>query len=97
MAGERSSLDIETEKELEVGDGDCPMQEDVPKDQATASGNSEASGKRKHKKINRQNSKENVVNTNFIHGPRSWKNSRRSRNGFGRGLPKKGILLFFFI
>lgn len=26
----------------------------------------------------------------MLHGPRSWKNSRRSRNGFGRGLPKKG-------
>ncbi|XP_017776222.1 PREDICTED: programmed cell death protein 4 [Nicrophorus vespilloides] len=46
--------------------------------------------KRKSKKISRQNSKENVVaTTGFVHGPRSWKNSRRSRNGFGRGLPKK--------
>ncbi|KAK9881996.1 hypothetical protein WA026_018185 [Henosepilachna vigintioctopunctata] len=25
----------------------------------------------------------------YIHSPRSWKNSRRSRNGYGRGLPKK--------
>ncbi|XP_018323320.1 programmed cell death protein 4 [Agrilus planipennis] len=46
--------------------------------------------KRKPKKVSRQNSKENVAVTNFVHGPRSWKNSRRSRNGFGRGLPKKG-------
>ena len=30
------------------------------------------------------------MTSGFIHGPRSWKNSRRSRNGYGRGLPKKG-------
>lgn len=29
-------------------------------------------------------------NSVVLHGPRSWKNSRRSRNGYGRGLPKKG-------
>lgn len=46
--------------------------------------------KRKPKKVSRQNSKENVVASDFLHGPRSWKNSRRSRNGYGRGLPKKG-------
>lgn len=46
--------------------------------------------KRKPKKVYRQNSKENVVASDFVHGPRSWKNSRRSRNGYGRGLPKKG-------
>ncbi|KAJ8984628.1 hypothetical protein NQ317_009856 [Molorchus minor] len=45
---------------------------------------------RKPKKIHRQNSKENSVASGFVHGPRSWKNSRRSRNGYGRGLPKKG-------
>lgn len=92
MAAEHGSLDLETEKELGIGgDGDCPMAEDgAPKEQAVSSGSHEGSGKRRHKKINRQNSKENVVHANFVHGPRSWKNSRRSRNGFGRGLPKKG-------
>lgn len=45
--------------------------------------------KRKPHKVSRQNSKENMAAT-FVHGPRSWKNSRRSRNGHGRGLPKKG-------
>lgn len=45
--------------------------------------------KRKPKKVSRQNSKENVATT-FVNGPRSWKNSRRSRKGYGRGLPKKG-------
>lgn len=49
-----------------------------------------AVGGRKGKKLNRQNSKENSMAGGFIHGPRSWKNSRRSRNGYGRGLPKKG-------
>lgn len=30
-----------------------------------------------------------VVALGQIHSPRLWKNSRRSRNGYGRGLPKK--------
>lgn len=52
-----------------------------------------AGSKRKPKRVHRQNSKENVgavAAGGFVHGPRSWKNSRRSRNGYGRGLPKKG-------
>lgn len=57
-----------------------------------ASGNDvEVATRRKPKKVHRQNSKEGSVNLGgFIHKPRSWKNSRRSRNGAGRGLPKKG-------
>lgn len=52
-----------------------------------------------HKKIARQNSKEMTAATsnvgligapNFVAPHRRWKNSRRSRNGHGRGLPKKG-------
>lgn len=53
----------------------------------------------------RQNSRENIVNgagiasvgpigsnglVNYFAPQRRWKNSRRSRNGHGRGLPKKG-------
>lgn len=50
--------------------------------------------KRKPKKVARQNSREglstiNGINT-FVAPQRRWKNSRRSRNGYGRGLPKKG-------
>lgn len=86
MASDRGSLDVETERELEVNPA-AKMDDFPPKD---APGVSDNLTKRKQKKISRQNSKENVVNHNFIHGPRSWKNSRRSRNGFGRGLPKKG-------
>lgn len=53
------------------------------------------SKRRGSKKIVRQNSREalahvNGVLTNFIAPQRRWKNSRRSRNGYGRGLPKKG-------
>ncbi|XP_065169668.1 programmed cell death protein 4 [Atheta coriaria] len=68
----------------EPGDADTPM---------NLAADSTLGNKRKLKKIARQNSKENVVANSaagFIHAPRSWKNSRRSRNGFGRGLPKKG-------
>lgn len=50
--------------------------------------------KRKNKKFARSNSKEgdNVISP--IPKYRSWKNSRRPRNGHGRGLPKKGIFVF---
>lgn len=50
--------------------------------------------KKRAKKIARQNSKEAAIGVsgapNFIAPQRRWKNSRRSRNGQGRGLPKKG-------
>ncbi|XP_055910089.1 programmed cell death protein 4 [Eupeodes corollae] len=50
--------------------------------------------KRKAKRLIKQNSREGVITTNGVAGyvvpQRRWKNSRRSRNGHGRGLPKKG-------
>lgn len=50
--------------------------------------------KRKAKRLFKQYSKEAAVVTNGAGGlvttPRTWKNTRRPRNGFGRGLPKKG-------
>lgn len=52
-------------------------------------------GKKRSKKIVRQNSREGAQNhhpnasLNFVAPQRRWKNSRRSRNGHGRGLPKK--------
>lgn len=51
---------------------------------------------RKAKRIVRRNSREAVVNGGsspsslYVAPQRRWKNSRRSRNGHGRGLPKKG-------
>lgn len=58
-----------------------------------------ADGKKRSKKeafkLARQNSRENPQNHhgngafNFVAPQRRWKNSRRSRNGHGRGLPKK--------
>lgn len=60
-----------------------------------------ADGKKRSKKLTRQNSRENghgkIVTENyhgngafnFVAPQRRWKNSRRSRNGYGRGLPKK--------
>ncbi|XP_022900278.1 programmed cell death protein 4 [Onthophagus taurus] len=75
-------LDAEIEKQLE------------PADKTELEGASSVPApllhKKKHKKISRQSSRENVVTTSFFQSPRSWKNSRRSRNGYGRGLPKKG-------
>ncbi|CAH2062430.1 unnamed protein product, partial [Iphiclides podalirius] len=46
--------------------------------------------KRKNKKYGRSNSKDGVSAVTPLPKYRSWKNSRRPRNGHGRGLPKKG-------
>lgn len=47
--------------------------------------------RRKHKKYARTNSKDGVTTAvTPLPKYRSWKNSRRPRNGHGRGLPKKG-------
>lgn len=42
-----------------------------------------------------ENGSGNVINVNGSY-LRYTKNSRRSRNGFGRGLPKKGICFMIF-
>lgn len=46
--------------------------------------------RRKNKKFSRSNSKEGEATPTPLPKYRSWKNSRRPRNGHGRGLPKKG-------
>ncbi|XP_035908842.1 programmed cell death protein 4 [Anopheles stephensi] len=50
--------------------------------------------KKRIRKLSRSNSKDGVLGVagtpNFVAPHRKWKNSRRSRNGYGRGLPKKG-------
>ncbi|XP_058445328.1 programmed cell death protein 4 [Malaya genurostris] len=50
--------------------------------------------KKRARKLSRSNSKDGVLGVagtpNFVAPHRKWKNSRRSRNGYGRGLPKKG-------
>lgn len=47
--------------------------------------------KKKAKRLIKQVSKEGVANgTNVVSVARSWKNTRRPRNGHNRGLPKKG-------
>lgn len=50
--------------------------------------------KKRARKLCRSNSKDGVLGVagtpNFVAPHRKWKNSRRSRNGYGRGLPKKG-------
>jgi len=86
MASEKNAVDVEVEAEAD-------LKKTVPEfDRMNGDGSAAGeTSKRKGRKLSRQNSKENPsVATGFIHGPRSWKNSRRSRNGFGRGLPKKG-------
>lgn len=90
-----SALEMEAQNNLDIDESGDKMVDEGGKDSmGSPAGYSETIGKhRKHKKVSRQNSKENVSTPNFVHGPRSWKNSRRSRNGYGRGLPKKGIYL----
>lgn len=84
MASEKCDVNIVDQESINV---DKEVEQLIPKDSPVVN---EISQKRRSKKVGRQNSKENVVATSFVHGPRSWKNSRRSRNGYGRGLPKKG-------
>ncbi|KYB29481.1 programmed cell death protein 4 isoform X1 [Tribolium castaneum] len=84
MAGEQGHVDVDLDNDI-----DKVVDEELAAKEAIAGGDGSGS-KRKPKKVHRQSSKENVVASGFIHGPRSWKNSRRSRNGYGRGLPKKG-------
>lgn len=81
MALDQEHIDVDIDKVVEE---ELSSKEGIGLGDATST-------KRKSKKIQRQLSKENVVvATGFIQGARSWKNSRRSRNGYGRGLPKKG-------
>lgn len=68
------------------GNGDGAMKKPSPPSE----------GKKRSKKIARQNSREGQQNhhvngslNGFIAPQRRWKNSRRSRHGHGRGLPKK--------
>ncbi|KAF7286775.1 programmed cell death 4 [Rhynchophorus ferrugineus] len=79
---------------VDLVEEDVDIEKAVEKEMAAAAKNSaniEVATRRKPKKVHRQNSKESGVNVgSFVHKPRSWKNSRRSRNGYGRGLPKKG-------
>lgn len=84
-SSEASAVDVEIDNdEISI---DKTIENIFKKDNGSPS---DVSTKRKQKKLNRQNSKENSMAGGLIHGPRSWKNSRRSRNGYGRGLPKKG-------
>ncbi|KAL1122659.1 hypothetical protein AAG570_002986 [Ranatra chinensis] len=47
--------------------------------------------KKKAKRIGRHPSKDGLPNgANVVQAARNWKNNRRPRNGYGRGLPKKG-------
>ncbi|KAJ8920423.1 hypothetical protein NQ315_005289 [Exocentrus adspersus] len=84
MASDKGGVDIEIEQNDidKIVEGELAAKENALADDNLM--------KRKPKKVHRQNSKESVVASGFVHGPRSWKNSRRSRNGYGRGLPKKG-------
>lgn len=49
--------------------------------------------KKKAKRLIKQVSKEGVFSngSSVVNVARSWKNTRRPRNGHARGLPKKGI------
>lgn len=82
MASEKADVDIAEDIDIDkvVNEQLAAAKENASVDDSLT--------KRKSKKVIRQHSKENAVPA-FVHGPRSWKNSRRSRNGYGRGLPKK--------
>ncbi|XP_044756865.1 programmed cell death protein 4 [Coccinella septempunctata] len=84
MAHERNEIDIDVDVEE---DNEADIDEEVKKELETKSvaGSSDVQSRHKSKKV----SSRQVPALNQIHSPRLWKNSRRSRNGYGRGLPKK--------
>ncbi|CAH1112053.1 unnamed protein product [Psylliodes chrysocephalus] len=82
MASDKGDVTVDVSADIDK----VVNEELAAKENATAS---ESILKRRPKKVVRQNSREGAVPSGFVQGPRSWKNSRRSRNGFGRGLPKK--------
>uniref|UniRef100_A0A2H1VW85 SFRICE_024933 n=1 Tax=Spodoptera frugiperda TaxID=7108 RepID=A0A2H1VW85_SPOFR len=87
MEVERFASDTEN---VAVDDNEKPVVDEGAGDAATS--HSERLRK-KNKKYWRSNSKEGPVNATAVTPLpkyRSWKNSRRPRNGHGRGLPKKG-------
>jgi hypothetical protein len=55
--------------------------------------------KKKARRLTKQNSKESSPNgiVALPTPPRYFKNCRRSRGGYGRGLPKKGENAFFYL
>ncbi|CAG9772476.1 unnamed protein product [Ceutorhynchus assimilis] len=90
MAKDRGDVSINTLSAEEDIEKVVEREMAAAKENST-SANVEVATRRKPKKVHRQNSKEGNTNSGgFVHKARSWKNSRRSRNGYGRGLPKKG-------
>jgi programmed cell death protein 4 len=87
MALEQGHVDVDLDNDIDI---DKVVDEELATKETVAGGDGSNIKQRSAKKVQRQLSKDNVVASGFIHGPRSWKNSRRSRNGYGRGLPKKG-------
>jgi programmed cell death protein 4 len=87
MALEQGHVDVDLDNDIDI---DKVVDEELATKETVAGGDGSNIKQRRAKKVHRQLSKDNVVASGFIHGPRSWKNSRRSRNGYGRGLPKKG-------
>lgn len=82
-----------------VSDKTSDEETNVVETGAGDAGNTNLSGqervKRRAKRLNRQGSKEGpnagaTGGSGFLQTTRRWKNSRRPRNGHGRGLPKKG-------
>lgn len=91
MEVEPTASDLEN---VAASDTDNAKPADVGAGDAATSHNERLKRRHRHKKLARTNSKENPGASTPTPLPRyrSWKNSRRPRNGHGRGLPKKGKL-----
>lgn len=73
-----------TKKPLAVGSSDSSDRIKRKAKRLSKHGNGSSSG------ITGVNGLSGIVAPHFVAPHRRWKNSRRSRNGYGRGLPKKG-------
>lgn len=91
-----SNLDAVTEVALSVN-GDVAL--DIKStDQLTEVGDItvDTRVRRKAKRLLKQHSKDSIETSVVQPTKRVWKNSRKPRNGFKRGFPKKGNVLVIF-
>lgn len=84
MAHKQNEVEFDVDVE---DDNETDIDKEVKKELETKSVTAVSDVQSKHK--SKKMFGKQVMVTGHIHSPRLWKNSRRSRNGYGRGLPKK--------
>lgn len=100
LNGHESDLDEPELEEIVAENGEIAVGIEIANGVSVDSVDHSNRIKKKAKRLIKQLSKEIVPNANgaaIVPGRSMLKNSRRPRNGYGRGLPKKGNAMFFMI